>query len=193
VDVFVTTWDEPVELVRRSVRDAKRSATHPLALASRARRRTPPAMRAMAEDEGVCYLTRPTNDGFKAGNLRNGLERTDGDLFVICDADTRPLPALLEETLGYFRDPRVAWVQTPQWFYDVARGTPLPEWLAGGPARPRRRAIGRAVGASSAPWRSARIRSAPIRAPSTTSCSAGGTGATPRSAAARGASTGARR
>jgi cellulose synthase (UDP-forming) len=76
--------------------------------------------------------------GFKAGNLRHGVERTDGDLFVICDADTRPLPGLLEETLGYFRDPRVAWVQTPQWFYDVEPGTPLPEWLA------RRARLGRA-------------------------------------------------
>jgi cellulose synthase (UDP-forming) len=145
VDVFVTTFDEPVELVRLSVQDAKRLRTpHRLALRVHVlddgRR---PAMRAMAAEEGVGYLTRASNEGFKAGNLRNGIERTDGDLFVICDADTRPLPALLEETLGYFRDPRVAWVQTPQWFYDVDRGTPLPEWLA---TRARLGRAGRALG-----------------------------------------------
>jgi cellulose synthase (UDP-forming) len=140
VDVFVATYDEPVELVRLSVRDAKALRyPHPLALRVHLLddgRRA--AMRAMAEEEGVEYLTRDTNAGFKAGNLRNGLERTDGDLFVICDADTRPLPELLEETLGHFRDPRVAWVQTPQSFYDVDPGTPLPDWLA------RRARLGRA-------------------------------------------------
>jgi cellulose synthase (UDP-forming) len=145
VDVFVTTVDEPVELVRLSVRDALRLRyPHPLTLKVHVlddgRR---PAMRAMAAEEGAEYLSRTTTAGFKAGNLRNGLERTDGDLFVICDADTRPLPALLEETLGYFRDPAVAWVQTPQWFYDVERGTPLPEWLA---VRARLGALGRALG-----------------------------------------------
>ncbi len=140
VDVFVATYDEPVELVRLSVQDAKALRyPHPIVLRVHllddGRR---PEMRAMAEEEGVGYLTRDTNAGFKAGNLRNGLERTGGDLFVICDADTRPLPALLEETLGHFRDPRVAWVQTPQSFYDVDPGTPLPEWLA------RRARLGRA-------------------------------------------------
>jgi cellulose synthase (UDP-forming) len=144
VDVFVTTYDEPVELVRRSVRDARALRyPHPLVLRVHllddGRR---PEMRTMAEEEGVGYLTRETNVGFKAGNLRNGLERTDGDLFLICDADTRPLPDLLEETLGYFRDPRVAWVQTPQSFYDVDPGTRLPEWLA------RRARLGRAGGAA---------------------------------------------
>jgi cellulose synthase (UDP-forming) len=145
VDVFVTTCEEPVELVRLSVRDALRLRyPHPLALRVHVlddgRRE---AIRRMAAEEGAGYLTRPSNDGFKAGNLRNGLARTDGDLFVICDADTRPLPALLEETLGYFRDPRVAWVQTPQWFYDVEPGTPLPEWLA---ARAGLGRLGGAVG-----------------------------------------------
>ncbi len=140
VDVFVATYDEPVDLVRLSVRDA-RTLRYPYPLVLEVHllddgRRA--AMRDMAAEEGVGYLTRDTNAGFKAGNLRNGLEQTDGDLFVICDADTRPLPELLEETLGHFRDPRVAWVQTPQSFYDVDPGTPLPEWLA------RRARLGRA-------------------------------------------------
>ncbi|HZZ85150.1 MAG TPA: glycosyltransferase [Anaeromyxobacteraceae bacterium] len=132
VDVLIATFNEPVELVRLSVQDAKRLGyPHPLTLRIHVlddgRR---PAMARMAREEGVGYLTRSGNQGFKAGNLRNGLEQTDGDLVVICDADTRPLPGLLADTLGHFRDPSVAWVQTPQWFYDVDPGTPLPEWLA---------------------------------------------------------------
>jgi cellulose synthase (UDP-forming) len=154
VDVLITTRDEPVELVRLSVRDARR-LTYPHPIAMRVHvlddgRRA--AMRAMAAEEGVGYLARETNEGFKAGNLRHGLEHTDGDFVVICDADTRPLPRLLEETLGYFRDPRTAWVQTPQWFYDVSAGTRLPEWLSR-TARLGRlgRAVGRAVEATLGP------------------------------------------
>lgn len=140
VDVLVTTLDEGVDIVRRSVRDARALRyPHPLALRVHVLDDgCRPAMRAMAEEEGVGYLARSSRVGFKAGNLRHGLERTDGDLVAICDADTRPLPSFLEETLGYFRDPRVAWVQTPQWFYDVEPGAPLPEWLA------RRARLGRA-------------------------------------------------
>jgi cellulose synthase (UDP-forming) len=148
VDVLITTYDEPPELVRLSVRDAKRiTYPHPLGLRvvvlDDGRRQ---AVREMAREEGVDYLTRPGNVGYKAGNLRNGLEHTDGDFVVICDADTRPLPGLLDETLGYFRDPAVAWVQTPQWFYDIDPGTPLPEWLATSARLGRAgRALGRAA------------------------------------------------
>lgn len=88
-------------------------------------------MRRVAEQEGVNYLSRENNIGFKAGNLRNGLEHTDGDFIVICDADTRVFPSILTDTLGYFRDPLVAWVQTPQWFYDLPAGKRLPYWLKG--------------------------------------------------------------
>lgn len=145
VDVLVTTLDEPVELVRRTVRDA-RALTYPHPLSLRVvvlddgQR---PAVREMARAEGVEYLARPTRAGFKAGNLKHGLEHTDGDLFVVCDADTRLLPEFLAETLGYFGDHRVAWVQTPQWFPDVPAGTPLPEWLS---RRARLGAAGRALG-----------------------------------------------
>ncbi|ABS27324.1 glycosyltransferase [Anaeromyxobacter sp. Fw109-5] len=145
VDVMITTFDEPLGLVRLSVRDAKQlSYPHPLTLRvyllDDGRR---PEMRAMADEEGAGYLTRATNEGYKAGNLRNGFDHTDGDLVVICDADTRLLPALLEETLGYFRDPEVAWVQTPQSFYDLDPGLPLAEWLA---RRARLGRVGRALG-----------------------------------------------
>ena len=71
-------------------------------------------MRATAEEEGVNYITRSDNVGFKAGNLRNAMQVTSGDFIVICDADTRPFATLLEDTLGHFRDPDMAFVQTPQ-------------------------------------------------------------------------------
>jgi cellulose synthase (UDP-forming) len=145
VDVFFPTYNEDIELVRLSVQDAKKMRyPHPIDLKiyvlDDGRR---PAMAAVAKEEGVGYITRTNNQGYKAGNLRNGLEQSSGDLMVICDADTRPLPNLLEETLGYFREPQVAWVQTPQWFYDLDEGTSLPEWMA---KRLKLGGVGRFVG-----------------------------------------------
>jgi len=131
VDVFIATYNEDEELVRLSVADAKR-IRRPNGLDLRIHvlddgRR--PAMRQVAAEEGVNYITRASNIGFKAGNLRNGMEHTTGDFILILDADTRPFPTILERTLGYFRDPEIAFVQTPQWFYDIPEGRPLPEAL----------------------------------------------------------------
>jgi cellulose synthase (UDP-forming) len=67
--------------------------------------------------------------GFKAGNLKNGLANTSGDLFVILDADARPRPGFLQNTLGYFRKHKVAWVQTCQWFYDTTEAIPLKKYI----------------------------------------------------------------
>lgn len=151
VDVFFPTYDEDPELVRYSIRDAK-AITYPHPAEIRVHvlddgRRE--AMRAVAEEEGVGYLTRESNVGFKAGNLQNAMRRTSGEFILICDADTRPFSTILEHTLGYFRDPDVAWVQTPQWFYDLPPGRPLDEALGakmGGAGRWLGRAFQRLVG-----------------------------------------------
>lgn len=131
VDVFFPSYDEEPELVKLSILDAQKIRyPHPvdikIFILDDGKR---PEMQAMAEDMGVGYITREGNIGFKAGNLRNAMERTSGDFVVICDADTRPFPSILENTLGYFRDPSVAWVQTPQWFFDLPEGERLPDLL----------------------------------------------------------------
>ena len=127
VDVMFATYDEDPDLVRLGILDAKQMAyphdiTVTIHILDDGKR---PAMKAVCEEEQVNYITRIGNEGFKAGNLRNALEVTSGDFIVICDADTRPFPTLLERTLGYFRDPKMAWVQTPQWFYDLPEGEHL--------------------------------------------------------------------
>ena len=139
VDIFFPTYDEDESLVRLSLEDAKKIKyphnieikIHVLDDGNR------PAMRALADELGCNYITRDNNIGFKAGNLRNAMEQTSGDFIVICDADTRPFPTLLENTLGYFKDPDVAWVQTPQWFFDLPEGRNLSDILAkfGSPGR----------------------------------------------------------
>ncbi|MEN3794574.1 glycosyltransferase [Fulvimarina sp. MAC3] len=127
VDVLFATYNEDPELVRLGIRDAKAMRyPHPIELniyvLDDGKR---PEMEAVCVEEGIGYITRRTNEGFKAGNLRNAMDHTSGDFLVICDADTRPFPTMLERTLGYFKDPKVAWVQTPQWFYDLPAGERL--------------------------------------------------------------------
>lgn len=132
VDIFIATYNEAEELVRLSIKDAKRVRyLHPINIniyvLDDGRR---PTMARVAQQERVNYLTRATNEGFKAGNLQNAMEQTYGDFIVICDADTRLFPTILNNTLGYFCDPDVAFVQTPQWFYDIPEGTTLPKYLS---------------------------------------------------------------
>lgn len=98
VDVFIATYNEDVELVRLSIRDAM-AMRYPHAIDMKVfvlddGRRD--LMRQVAEEEGASYITRSNNIGFKAGNMRNAMEQTGGDFIVICDADTRPFPTLLE-------------------------------------------------------------------------------------------------
>lgn len=151
IDVYVATYSEDPELVRLSLRAARRLRyPYPIDILVYCLddgRRT--AMRAVAEEEGVNYVSRTSNVGYKAGNLRNALEVTSGDFLVICDADTRLFPDFLEATLGYFRDPNVAWVQTPQWFFDLPAGERLDDvWgrRLGPPGRAVARLVQRVVG-----------------------------------------------
>lgn len=127
IDVFFPTYNEEEELVRLSIHAAKQ-LEYPFPIDIKihvlddGKRET---MKQLAAEEGVNYITRDNNMGFKAGNMRNAMERTGGDFIVICDADTRVFPTLLKNTLGYFKDPTVAWVQTPQWFFDLPEGKHL--------------------------------------------------------------------
>lgn len=132
VDIFITTYDEDVATVAPSIAAAKEVMVPPgwtvqVHLLDDGNRIT---HCKLALEYGVNYITRNDNVGYKAGNLKNALFETEGDIIAICDADTRLFPTFLEHTLGYFRDPNVAWVQTPHWFYDIPPSRPvtLPKW-----------------------------------------------------------------
>lgn len=128
VDVFITCYNEPIELVRataRAARDIRRPhGTYILDDGAS------PEMEAMAREEGVGYVTRSADwrdrpRHAKAGNLNNALLQTTGEFLLILDADQIPDPAILERTLGWFTDPEVALVQTPQYFVNVTESDPM--------------------------------------------------------------------
>lgn len=127
IDIFITTYNEDPHLVALSIEAAKAVIAPPnvniriLVLDDGNR----PTMANLSKYHEVKYLSRLHNTGFKAGNLKHGFENTCGDFVAICDADTRLLPNFIINTLGYFQSSKVAWVQTPHWFYDIPKGRSL--------------------------------------------------------------------
>jgi cellulose synthase (UDP-forming) len=75
-------------------------------------------LRDFCAAKGARYLRRPDNRHAKAGNINNALSVTHGDLFAVLDADFAPLRGFLYRTVGFFRDPAVGIVQTPQHFFN---------------------------------------------------------------------------
>jgi cellulose synthase (UDP-forming) len=116
VDVYVCTYDEPLEVVAATLAGC-RALTYPHTtyLLDDGRR---DEMRELAEVAGARYLTRPDNSHAKAGNINAALPRTGGDLVLMLDADHVPMPDALEAMVGYFDDESVGLVQSPHDFFN---------------------------------------------------------------------------
>lgn len=76
-------------------------------------------VKELAERLGARYIARSENTHAKAGNINNALNTINADFVAILDADHVARPGFLVNTLGYFDDPRIALVQTPQEFYNL--------------------------------------------------------------------------
>src|SRR5581483_7522699 len=72
-------------------------------------------------ENGFVYVHRANRKGYKAGALNNALRLTPPDVEVISviDADYHLEPEYLRETVGYFIDPRLGFLQTPQDYRNV--------------------------------------------------------------------------
>ena len=117
VDVFIPTYNESPDLLRKTIQGALGiEYPHKTYVLDDGNR---PEIRRLCEELGCEYIARLKNTNGKAGNLNNALERTDGDFIVVFDADHVPEPDFLHKTLGYFEDEKVAFVQTPQDFYNI--------------------------------------------------------------------------
>ena len=117
VDVFIPTYNETSDLLRHTVAAACRmDYPHTTWILDDGNR---PEIRALAERYNCRYLARTTNEHAKAGNLNNALRQATGDFVAIFDADHVPGRSFLTKTLGFFADKQVAFVQTPQDFYNL--------------------------------------------------------------------------
>lgn len=83
----------------------------------------------LAKELGVCCVTRTTGGGAKAGNIENARQQlgaTGDALLVIFDADQVAKPDFLLKTIPPFRDPKVGWVQTGQYYANL--DNPVSRW-----------------------------------------------------------------
>ncbi|MBD2088423.1 UDP-forming cellulose synthase catalytic subunit [Microcoleus sp. FACHB-1515] len=124
VDVYIPTYNEDVAIVRKTTLaalaldypDAKKRV-----YVLDDGRKFPDRrekLRQMCQELGSILLTRDNNDHAKAGNINTAMRRTQGDLILILDCDHIPSKQFLQETVGFFLNPKVALVQTPHWFYN---------------------------------------------------------------------------
>lgn len=116
VDVFVCTYNEPLSVLYRSLvgcasMDYPNKKVYLLDDGNR------PEMADLARKLGVNYITREQNIHAKAGNLNNAMQQTNGDLILVFDADHVPCMTFLKEVVGFFTQPDLAFVQTPQHFF----------------------------------------------------------------------------
>ncbi|NER79159.1 MAG: glycosyltransferase, partial [Leptolyngbya sp. SIO1D8] len=131
VDVMIPSYDEPAFILRRTIMGCQALEYGPktIYLLDDTRR---PEIQALAAELGCQYITRPDNRHAKAGNLNHAIPKTQGELIVIFDADFVPTKNFLTRTVGFFQDPKVALVQTPQSFYNpdpIARNLGLEDVL----------------------------------------------------------------
>ncbi|WP_199500106.1 glycosyltransferase family 2 protein [Methylovirgula sp. 4M-Z18] len=122
VDIFICTYNEPIDVLEKSILLA-RAMDYPakrIFVLDDTRRGW---LKDYCADVGVFYITRPKNEWAKAGNLNNGLRVTEGPdaspLILVLDADFAPHANFLRRTVGLFRDPRVGLVQTPQLYFNA--------------------------------------------------------------------------
>lgn len=117
VDIFIATYNEPREVLEKSILgclavdwpnhrlwvldDGRRQWVHDLCLA-----------------KGAGYITRPDNKGAKAGNINHALTVTDAPFVAVFDADFVPRRDFLLRTMGFFDEEKIGIVQVPHSFYN---------------------------------------------------------------------------
>ncbi|MCC6224215.1 MAG: glycosyltransferase [Thermoleophilia bacterium] len=119
VAILVPTYNEPPDIVRSTVLGALSVRHDPAPEVWVLDDGEREWVRELCAELGARYLCRPApRAGAKAGNLNHALGHVRAEYLLILDADHVPMPHFLERTLGYFADPRVAFVQSPQAFFN---------------------------------------------------------------------------
>ena len=120
VDVLICTYNEPVSLLQKTL-VAALNMNYPeeklnVYICDDGSRLE---VRNLCKKHGAHWITREDHENAKAGNINHALPKTSGDLFLLLDADMIPKEEFLLKTVGYFADEDVAFVQTPQVFYNT--------------------------------------------------------------------------
>jgi cellulose synthase (UDP-forming) len=112
IDVFVTVYGESLETIRRTATAARNMrGAHATWVLDDGRS---DEVRELCRELRVRYVRRLSSNGAKAGNVNHGLSIAKGQFFAIFDADFVPNADFLYETMPFFVEESVAFVQTPQ-------------------------------------------------------------------------------
>ena len=117
VDIFIPTYDEPIEVLEKTITGALclDYAHANIWVLDDGRR---PWLKEFCELKGVGYLNRPDNAHAKAGNINHALAQTNGEFIAIFDADFVPQRNFLMRSIGFFDDPKIGIMQLPHAFYN---------------------------------------------------------------------------
>ena len=119
VDIFIPSYNEPLEVVRQTVfsamsQDWPADRLHVYVLDDG--RRT--EFREFCEELGVGYLIRDNNHHAKAGNINAALQVTHSEYVAIFDCDHIPTRSFLQVCMGwFFKDTNLVMLQTPHVFF----------------------------------------------------------------------------
>jgi GT2 family glycosyltransferase len=122
----VPVFNEPFAMVRQTVlhllaQDYPRERFTVVVCDDSTEAATRVPLAAFCAEVGVTYRSRPTRKGFKAGALNHATRLLPPQFaFVaVIDADYWVAPDYLRSVVGYFADPRISFVQTPQDYRNV--------------------------------------------------------------------------
>jgi cellulose synthase/poly-beta-1,6-N-acetylglucosamine synthase-like glycosyltransferase len=117
----VPCFNEPSELVEATLRkllamDYPKDRHLIMVLDDSTNEETRAHLAGFCNEHGIQYIHREDRKGYKAGALNHSLQFVpeDVDFLAIIDADYQVEPDYLKETVGFFANPNLAWVQTPQ-------------------------------------------------------------------------------
>ncbi|KAF9481194.1 hypothetical protein BDN70DRAFT_931094 [Pholiota conissans] len=129
VDIYLPCCHEPLEILENTYKHVEK-LTYPNFKVWVLDDGGLDTVKRLAESYGFNYITRDNKPHLKkAGNLRYAFTKTEGDFFVIFDADFCPRADFLENTLPYMNKYKdIAIVQSPQFF----RPCPEQTWVEQG-------------------------------------------------------------
>jgi len=117
VDVFIPIYSEPVEILEKTVLAAL-NMSYPNKKVHVCDDSHKQEVVDLCTRLGVNYVKGPKKHA-KAGNLNNAFTKTNGELLAVFDTDHIPSDVFLQETVQYFKDPKVGVLQTPHHFFNA--------------------------------------------------------------------------
>ncbi|MGZ3744240.1 MAG: glycosyl hydrolase family 8 [Pseudobdellovibrionaceae bacterium] len=116
IDILIPIYSEPLSILERTLWAAM-NIDYPNKKIFVCDDSHQESVKELTEKLGGHYILGPKKHA-KAGNMNNALSKTQGELVVIFDTDHIPVSSFLKETVPYFVDSKIGFVQTPHHFYN---------------------------------------------------------------------------